>query len=80
MKQYGKINGQKTHDHEKERQDKGPAGYGDKGLRLDNTQTQEEIKGRKHEPKSPRILHVIKDKYKLERIAKPDNARAVEMV
>ena len=42
--------------------------------------SQEEIKGRKHEPKSPRILHVIKDKYKLERMAEPDNARVVEMV
>ena len=38
MKQYGKINGQKAHDHEKKRQDEGLAGYGDKGIRLDNTQ------------------------------------------
>ena len=38
MKQYGRINGQKAHDHEKEGQDKGLVGYEDKGLRLDNTQ------------------------------------------
>ena len=38
MKQYGRINGQKAHDHEEERQDKGPAGYGDKGLHLNSTQ------------------------------------------
>ena len=38
MKQYGKINGHKGHDHEEERQNEGPASYGDKGLRLKNTQ------------------------------------------
>ena len=41
---------------------------------------QEEIKGKKQEPKRPRILNIIKDKYKLERIAEPENARVVEMV
>ena len=29
MKQYGRINDQKAHDHEKERQDVGLAGYGE---------------------------------------------------
>ena len=38
MKQYGRINGQKADDHEKERQDKGPAGYRDKGLHFNNNQ------------------------------------------
>ena len=38
MKQYGRVNDQKAHDHEKERQDVGLASYGDKGFCLDNTQ------------------------------------------
>jgi len=37
MKPYDRINGQKAHGHEEERQDVGLAGYGDKGFRLDNT-------------------------------------------
>lgn len=39
MKQYGRIKGQKGHDHEEERQDEGPIGYGYRGkdLRLDST-------------------------------------------
>ena len=37
MKPYDRINGQKAHGHEEERQDVGLTGYGDKGFRLDNT-------------------------------------------
>ena len=42
--------------------------------------TQEWMKGRKYEPKSPSIHHAIKDKNQLVQIAEPDNARAAEMV
>jgi len=38
MKQYGRINGQKAHGHEDERQDEGPTSYGDKGLCLNSAQ------------------------------------------
>ena len=75
MKQYGKIDGPKAHDHKEEIMDS--ASYEDEGFHLSNTQPR---KGWKDEPKSPHILHATKDKHQLVCTMELDNAKAVEMV